>query len=367
MGKAERPLRIIIGETSVWRGKYFTRWWDMANAVGCAIFAWCATMLVFFAAKSFYDSYGLHESSSLYAWAVFVSTGAFYIAAYLFMRVPVHITTERELVKQRLQRSVSGIDDPYMQEAKHTRSHREIAEKFLLPSGRGSEGIAKAVHEYDAMLDKSGLIEHRASLIIEEGRCRRRWISQDQPTLEVLVSRAYSEAITGEVEPVTLPIRLRFLGIMMPICVALTVGGTSTMEILRMVKGSPINAGTRDFAVDMFGIGLASMLIVGYLGLREQGLFPLALWRGECSAEKTRVFHGFRWKTFRPGRDLAILRFTSNQEADIAFLGADGSHATARVGGKYLNHFIACWASPVKHAECGAGAEAEARGGGDEG
>lgn len=272
-----------------------------------------------------------------------------FVAVYILMLRSAQRMTERVLEKQRLSTARSGLDASDIVGEPKEEIQREIAETFLQSRVDTGRSLNNAVQHYDMLLDEAGYTGMRRSLIVEEGRVERLSPVSSKTLAEIVIDAASGVSL-GEVEPMTLPIRLRPLIIITWVCYAvMALMPAFSIFIYRTIGTATSNGITRGALLDYerLSFGIVGVFILGYMSLRELGFFPLPLFRGECSAEKTRVFHGFRWKTFEPGRDLAIVRFTSDQEADIAFLGADGSHATVRVGGKYLDHFIACWASPA--------------------
>jgi len=101
------------------------------------------------------------------------------------------------------------------------------------------------------------------------------------------------------------------------------------------------------FATGMVFVGVA---VVGIAGLRELGLVPLGRWRGRCTRHETVVSRWCRLQTFRPGRDLAVVRVTGTREADVLLLGVGGGWWSGRIGGRELDHFLRCWSSVVRGA-----------------
>jgi hypothetical protein len=354
MGTEKPPLIVLVRGTSIWRDVRFLRWWDMTDVVCCAMAAGFLTMWAGQRLMSRFYHLG-HDSFApepLNRWVVAAMAGMFSIAAYVVFRFLLHMYSERESSVEQPRKSGVESSTSVEKDAEQVLFRRKIAETFLRPDGRRIGNIGDAVRMYDAMHAEAGLMEQRASLLIEDGRSDALlWKRRSLPEVGTLIDRACTEAMTGEVEPLTQVNRPRLSTILMLIgvCVLLYFVKPRRVMFNMMTGWTPGNVWMIImFDAVMFGWLIWCVVIICYSGLREQGLFPIPMWRGECSIEKTRVFHRFRWKTFHSGRDLAILRFTSDCEADIAFLGANGSYAITRVGGMYLNHFIACWSSSCR-------------------
>ncbi len=316
------------------------RWWDIATALTSGFFTLLALLVLGFLGwwVLFDPRPGLLAPVQLLPGVVVLLSAAAFVGVFILLLVPAQRVVERQLAKERPSQSSSGLDDPDEQDGLYTRSRRAIAERFFLDSGRAPHALGVAVQRYHTLHCEAGLASSRASLLIEEGRSIR-WSGDEGPTLESLVDRALVEVTLGEVEPVTLPVRFLSKGLVLPAWIVFFVFGP--FAGFRVIGGVPI-LGT--YGLMMLGMSAPFLVIVGYACIREMGFLPFGLWRAECSCERTRVFHGLRWKTFRPGRDLAVVRLTGKREADIALLGADGDHAMLRAGGRSLDHFLACWA-----------------------
>ena len=353
MNTEKSLLAVIIRGISIWRDMRFVQWWDMTNVILCAIGSGVLTMVAnLLKSRLIYRNYlGLDpfDSAPPNRWIVAATAGAFFLTVYFLLHILVHITKRRGSSEDGAWGSDISPSPLVEKDTEHLWIQSQIVELFRWPGGRRNRDLSEVIRKYDALYNKAGLREQRASLFVDGEQAGEQQTGRSLLEIRALLDRAFTNTTVGEVEPVTLPIRFRLSSALVPVCIFAPFFFSTLVKVMsNMMTGIDPGAGGVGIISDAitFGWGALCVILIGYAVLREQGVFPLPLFRGECSAEKTRIFHRFRWKTFKPGRDLAIVRFTSNQEADIAFLGADGSHATARVGGKYLEHFIACWAAP---------------------
>ena len=342
---------MISDMTRIWEDRRFVRWWYIGIYGHIAMLTVFIGGNVLFLATHFYqDSVLGHRvrPPSLVLGAATGVTIVFLVIVYwwLMWATPVPTIFERKLnrVIQRRRNMIKTVATPQTHVTVQHTSGFYFRESNILPSLSSPLGpcLGDVVYSFKNEVSRYTPELRYTSIVIEDGRLPPGRSKAGRTALDTIIRNAISNASIGEYEPTSLPtgstipwlvLFCSLLGILffLVFSVSLLIG----------ISSPPALGDALLYGVSVFGIALFA-----YMGLRELGLFPLPLFRGECSAEKTRVFHGFRWKTFEPGRDLAIVRFTSDQEADIAFLGADGSHATARVGGKYLDHFIACWARP---------------------
>lgn len=329
LAEVEQALAVCSGGTHVWRDRRFVRWWDPMIMIPCSGIAGVASVVLGWAFLGMSRDIGqaawpLHPWSG-HALVIFCS-----ITLYVLLFIPLYFVGEWQL-----RRAVDRHDSCGQMNEQSLHGHK-IVEEVLSSTLFHRRRLAETVHEHDSLHADAGLSDRRVSLVVEEGRCRP--LAQS-PRLSELASRSLTEVAIGESEPVAIPVvllRWESAAVMM---------GTLILVLLHIAMITSVRG-----AWWLQDVILAFTPLVCYAAFREMGLFPLGLWRGECSSAETKVLHRFRWKVFQPGRDLAVLRFRSDREADVALIGANGDHAVARVGGRYLDHFIACWACRAIHA-----------------
>jgi len=220
---------------------------------------------------------------------------------------------------------------------------------------RGDRGLSleMALREYDERYASAGTGHERVSLLIEDGRGatltgRTTKIPKRVEAIESFVRRSLARAAGGEEESLTLP--PRFSGLTGEVMVMFFF---SSFPFLASFGGAnvtrlwthPLRAGgwaQWPMGV-MVGIMLGTLACVLVLILRDSGFLPPPALRGTCSPARTTVFSGWKWVSFDPARDLAIVRFYADDAADVLLLGAGGRQGVVRIGGRYLEHFISCW------------------------
>lgn len=343
-------LIAIADVTSVWRDRRFARSWDPAVAFGCAVVAMVVTAIAgyFLLYSPLTSGVDPLQPVTLSLWTVFTLAAVAFAVCYWRLLAPMTRIIDWQARWARKSSRLAKQPDLQSQSVEEAWARRTVAGSFLKPNGQRRRNLSQAIGFYDSLHAEEGLTDRRASLIVEDWRRASR--ADRSKSLNDLVLDTLSDGASDEVEPVALPIRFRLDAAFLPLLLIATMLWQPLVSLMTSSGVSSMIPASGLIIAWRLGIGVAGALFLSYASLHELGLLPIRLLQGSCSPERTTALHRFTWREFRPGRDLAIVRLTTDDEAVAALIGANGDHALIRLGGEYLWHFVSCWARPVSEA-----------------